>query len=157
RQRVRFPEISERVMDDRTDQVDTATHRALTDQVRTQGVTDRRCGRSASRTGQRPGPSSLRGYPHMRRSVRAFVFALALAIPIGSANAQPAAAYGADAVYQIGLSFNCDNKVACALSESNPFGPGGFWGWIELDSATHPGTSGTANIAVTGCSHDTPF
>jgi hypothetical protein len=65
----------------------------------------------------------------------------------------PAAAYGRDAVWQIGFSFNCNDPVACAVSPENPFGPGGFWGWIELDSTTHPGTAGDADIVVTGCDH----
>ena len=92
----------------------------------------------------------------LKRTIYAFAIAIALSLSSLIAGSTPAAAYGTDAVYQIGFSFNCDSPTAaaCKVSETNPFGPGGFWGWIELDSTTHPGTSGTAEIVVTGCSHD---
>lgn len=89
----------------------------------------------------------------MRRFIGAFALTIALSLSSAIAGTAPAAAYGSDAVYQIGFSFNCDDPVACAVGPGNPFGPGGFWGWIELDSTTHPGVSGTAEIVVTGCDH----
>lgn len=88
----------------------------------------------------------------LRGSALVMTLLFTLAALLGGST--PAAAYGTDAVYQIGFSFNCDDPVACAVSPENPFGPGGFWGWIELDSTTHPGTAGTAEIVVTGCDHD---
>ena len=39
-----------------------------------------------------------------------------------------ARAYGSNAVYQITLSLNCQNKTLCQASLSNPFGIGGGWG-----------------------------
>jgi hypothetical protein len=82
------------------------------------------------------------------------IVVLSLTVSLGTA--QPAAAYGSNAVYQIMFSFNCTDPVACAAAPpDNPFGPGGFWGWIELDSTTHPGamTGGDADVVVTGCDH----
>jgi hypothetical protein len=60
--------------------------------------------------------------------------AAALAAALVVASASGAAAYGTDHVYQITLSENCMNPVACVASPSNPFGIGGIWGWIEPDS-----------------------
>ncbi len=80
-----------------------------------------------------------------------------LSLGFSGLTATPAAAYGNDAVYQIMFSFNCDSPTAaaCQVGPNNPFGPGGFWGWIELDSTTHPGatTGGDADLVVTGCDH----
>jgi hypothetical protein len=56
----------------------------------------------------------------------------------------PARAYGSTALWQIGLSFNCDNQALCLQP---PFGIGGFWGWVEFDT----GSQGDATL--TGCSH----
>jgi hypothetical protein len=99
-------------------------------------------------------PIETRGRILLKRTIYALTIAIALSLSSLIAGSTPAAAYGADAVYQIGFSFNCDDPVACAVSPQNPFGPGGFWGWIELDSTTHPGTAGSAEIVVTGCDHD---
>ena len=48
-------------------------------------------------------------------------------------SAAPAAAYGNGAAYQVGLSLNCQDQVACVAGPTNPFGIGGFWGWITID------------------------
>ena len=56
---------------------------------------------------------------------------------------RPANAYGRDALWQIGMSFNCDNPTACAPE------PGGFWGWAEFDRG------GQGDAQLTGCSHFT--
>jgi hypothetical protein len=63
--------------------------------------------------------------------------ALAAAL-VGSPSAK---AYGNNALWQIGMSFNCDNPSAC--------GPdlGGFWGWAEFDRG------GEGDAQLTGCSH----
>ncbi len=50
-------------------------------------------------------------------------------------------AYGNLAVWQIGLSANCNNPDFCT-----PF-QGGFWGWVEWDS------DGTGDAAFAGCGH----
>lgn len=59
--------------------------------------------------------------------------------------AVPAAhAYGNTALWQLGVSFNCNDKQLCLQP---PFGIGGFWGWIEFDSGN------TGDATLTGCSH----
>src|SRR5919204_4556945 len=58
------------------------------------------------------------------------VFAATLALVPGSASS--ASAYGGGAshdMWQIGISFNCNNPTACA----DFGGTGGFWGWGEFD------------------------
>lgn len=62
------------------------------------------------------------------------------------------AGYGGGAaknVWQIGISFNCNNPSLCA----NTGGLGGFWGWAELDQTvgTAPAYSGDAQFAF--CFH----
>jgi len=45
--------------------------------------------------------------------------------------ASSASAYGHDGqmdVYQVGISFNCNNRDFCSPEEL-----GGFWGWAEFD------------------------
>jgi hypothetical protein len=62
----------------------------------------------------------------------------------------PAHAYGGDGtldVYQIGISFNCNNKSFCASD-----GMGGFWGWAELDHNPSTGAN-TGDAEFAFCSH----
>ena len=56
--------------------------------------------------------------------------------------ATAAHAYGSKALYQIGLSANCDNPDICGSD-----GLGGFWGWAEFDS------DNTADAQFAGCGH----
>jgi hypothetical protein len=87
----------------------------------------------------------------MRRIMRAL---LAVVVPgamtvamVGGAFGAPAAqAYGTDHVYQLTYSVNCNDKNS-PLCTPDVFGLGGAWGWIEPDS------DGTADAAVTFCSH----
>jgi hypothetical protein len=65
---------------------------------------------------------------------------LVLAMSLGSAPA--AHAYGNKALYQIGLSANCNNPSLCGAD-----GLGGFWGWAEFDS------DNTADAQFAGCGH----
>jgi hypothetical protein len=44
-------------------------------------------------------------------------------------------------MWQVGLSFNCNNAQICPNDE------GGFWGWIELDRASSGTTWGDAELA----------
>jgi len=56
--------------------------------------------------------------------------------------AVPAAhAYGSNALWQIGLSFNCNNPSFCDSMR------GGFWGWVGFDSG------GLGDATLTGCGH----
>ncbi len=70
------------------------------------------------------------------------VFAI-VAVVLGAAPGT-ARAYGNDALWQIGLSFNCNNPSLCL---NPPFGIGGFWGWIEFDP------EGMGDATLSGCSH----
>ena len=76
----------------------------------------------------------------------------------------PAAAYGNGAAYQVGISLNCQNQVACVASQTNPFGIGGIWGWITIDQAgnadgelefqghqnANPALNGAGHISLSG-------
>jgi hypothetical protein len=80
------------------------------------------------------------------------VFAAAAAAAV-LAFAAPAGAYGGGAshdMWQVGLSFNCNNPSLC---NSAPFeGTGGFWGWVEFDrSADGTQTWGDGEFAF--CFH----
>ena len=77
----------------------------------------------------------------MRRAVLFAVLIAAtavLVVGVGSAGA-----YGGDGkmdVYQIGISFNCNNVAFCG-SEAL----GGFWGWAEVDY--NPATGANVTLA----------
>jgi hypothetical protein len=61
---------------------------------------------------------------------------------VGGVLSVPAAhAYGNKAVWQVALSFNCNNKKLCGQEL------GGFWGWAEFDA------DNTADAELTGCGH----
>ena len=89
-----------------------------------------------------------------------------------AASATPAAAsYGNGAAYQVGLSFNCMNRVACVAGPTNPFGIGGIWGWIVVDKAgnvdgelefqghqnSDPTLNGAGHISLDGFAVPTTF
>src|SRR2546423_10100695 len=59
--------------------------------------------------------------------------------------APSAGAYGKDAVYQITFSLNCTSVTPGACDQFG--GPGGAWGWIELDAG------GTGDMTLTVCGH----
>ena len=69
------------------------------------------------------------------------LLATAIAVGAGVAATPAKADYGPLAEYQVGISFNCDNKTACAPDL------GGFWGWAVFN------TDGTADAELTGCGH----
>jgi len=69
---------------------------------------------------------------------------LIVVIVLVGAAPSTALAYGNDALWQIGLSFNCNNKDLCL---NPPFGIGGLWGWIEFD------TGGEGDATLAGCTH----
>lgn len=72
----------------------------------------------------------------------------------------PAGAYGGNgqmSVYQVGLSFNCDNPQLCVDQTGQP-STGGFWGWLEFDNASADGQGGHGGDGqLTGCSHGGGF
>jgi hypothetical protein len=59
--------------------------------------------------------------------------------------APSAGAYGNTAVYQITFSLNCTSVTPGACDQFG--GPGGVWGWIELDAG------GTGDMTLTICGH----
>lgn len=75
------------------------------------------------------------------RLLLALAVAAAAAVSLGAAAGTARADYGPLAVYQVTLSFNCNNPTVC--------GPdlGGFWGWAVFNS------DGTADAELTGCGH----
>jgi hypothetical protein len=81
--------------------------------------------------------------------LRRVMVALVLALGGFALGASPAHAYGGGAghdMWQIGISFNCNNPDLCGDEV------GGFWGWAEFDrSADGTQTWGDAKLA--GCSH----
>src|SRR6266704_3517596 len=98
-------------------------------------------------TGGDPGRSS-KGRQHrgeatvMRRLAVLTAIVSMLAFAGIMAMSAPAGAYGNTALWQIGISGNCDNPAVCGADQL-----GGFWGWVEFDS----GNTGDATIA--GCAH----
>jgi hypothetical protein len=72
-----------------------------------------------------------------------------------------AKAYGGDGhmgVYQVGVSFNCDNRTLCVDPETGLPSLGGFWGWLELDNASADGLSGVGGDGeFAGCGHGGGF
>jgi hypothetical protein len=78
---------------------------------------------------------------------------LLVAVGVAGLGGGPSAqAYGGDghmAVYQIGISFNCNNKDFCGSDNL-----GGFWGWAELDHNPTTGAN-TGDAEFAGCSHGT--
>ncbi|SRR6266540_810564 len=53
----------------------------------------------------------------------------------------PAGAYGSNALWQIGISANCNNPSVCGAEL------GGFWGWVEFDA------DNTGDATIAGCEH----
>src|SRR6266545_3304506 len=53
--------------------------------------------------------------------------------------ASPARAYGNTAVWQLGVSVNCNNPDLCGEAA------GGFWGWLEFDN------DNTGDATLAGC------
>ena len=81
--------------------------------------------------------------------MRRLLVLLAAIVAMFGLNSAPASAYGGGAdhdMWQVGLSFNCNNPDFCGGEL------GGFWGWVEFDrSADGTLTWGDAQFAF--CSH----
>ncbi len=75
------------------------------------------------------------------RVVSAILLAAILVLAAVLAPAPAAQAYGNTAIYQIGLSFNCNNPGFCGSNL------GGFWGWVEFDQG------GTGDATLSECQH----
>ncbi len=77
---------------------------------------------------------------------------LAMAGVVGPGGGVAAEAYGGDGhmdVYQVGVSFNCNNAAFCGSENL-----GGFWGWGEFDHNPATGAN-TGDAELTGCAHGT--
>ena len=82
---------------------------------------------------------------HSLQVLASFVAAAALAAGLASS----AGAYGGGAghdMWQIGVSFNCNNPAFCEE------GLGGFWGWAEFDRSTD-GTQTWGDFEGSFCFH----
>jgi hypothetical protein len=74
---------------------------------------------------------------------------LAVAVALAGVLAWPVGAYGGGAahdMWQVGISFNCNNPSVCGTNL------GGFWGWAEFDRSAD-GTVTWGDAELTGCSH----
>src|SRR5205814_4549830 len=90
-------------------------------------------------------PRSADGAPMRRLLV--MLCGLGAAVLMSGMSTSPAAAYGGGAthdMWQIGLSFNCNNPGFCGSDL------GGFWGWAEFDRA---GSTTWGDGAFAGCGH----
>jgi hypothetical protein len=86
----------------------------------------------------------------LRRSVL-MVAALAAAAVLTVGFASPAGAYGGGAnhdMWQVGMSFNCNNPSVCAEMG----GTGGQWGWAEFDRSAD-GSKTWGDAQITFCFH----
>jgi hypothetical protein len=89
----------------------------------------------------------------MRRLMARIALVCALAgstLVVAVSGATPAGAYGhvgALNVWQVGLSFNCNNPSFCGAEDL-----GGFWGWVQFNQ--NPATGATdADAETTFCAH----
>jgi hypothetical protein len=83
------------------------------------------------------------------RRLRVLVASLAVAAALVGVMVSPVGAYGGGAshdMWQVGLSFNCNNPDLCDGQL------GGFWGWVEFDRSAD-GTVTWGDAELTGCFH----
>src|SRR6266508_4357389 len=106
----------------------------------------RRAGRAAATAAHQRGSV-------MRRLIVLVSLIATMALAAVTWTALPAGAYGGGAnhdMWQVGLSFNCNNPSICNTPEFG--GTGGLWGWAEFDrSADGTQTWGDAEFAF--CFH----
>jgi hypothetical protein len=84
----------------------------------------------------------------MRRSIVSLA-ALAAAAALAATFASSASPYGGGAnhdMWQVGISFNCNNPDFCGDET------GGFWGWVEFDRSTD-GTQTWGDAELAFCAH----
>ena len=80
---------------------------------------------------------------------RRLILSIAMALTLAGVMVSPAGAYGGGAdhdMWQVGVSFNCNNPDFCGNNL------GGFWGWAEFDRSPD-GTLTWGDGELTGCSH----
>lgn len=110
-------------------------------------------------------------FRNFRLGIRLVVTSIVASSALLLTSALPAAAYGNGAAYQVGLSLNCQNQVACVAGPTNPFGIGGIWGWIVVDKSgnvdgelefqghqnANPALNGAGHISLSGFAVPTTF
>jgi hypothetical protein len=89
---------------------------------------------------------------HWRRLLAALVISVVTTLGVAAVGSAPASAYGGVGsldMWQVGLSFNCNNLALCGDEL------GGFWGWAQF--TRDPATGDTdADAQLTGCFHSAP-
>jgi hypothetical protein len=89
---------------------------------------------------------------HLRRIVSALAISVFAAFAVVALSNTSASAYGGNGtldMWQVGMSFNCDNRALCGDQL------GGFWGWAQF--TRDPVTGDTdADAQLTGCFHSAP-
>jgi hypothetical protein len=89
---------------------------------------------------------------HLRRIVSALAISVCAAFAVVALGNAPASAYGHNGtldMWQVGMSFNCNNRALCGDEL------GGFWGWAQF--TRDPATGDTdADAQLTGCFHSAP-
>src|SRR6266545_7878050 len=89
----------------------------------------------------------------MRRLIVLVSLIATMALAAVTWTALPAGAYGGGAnhdMWQVGLSFNCNNPSICNTPEFG--GTGGLWGWAEFDRSAD-GTQTWGDAEFTFCFH----
>jgi hypothetical protein len=89
---------------------------------------------------------------YLRRIVSALAISVCAAFAVVALGNAPASAYGHNGtldMWQVGMSFNCNNRALCGDQL------GGFWGWAQF--TRDPVTGDTdADAQLTGCFHSAP-
>src|SRR5437867_12258035 len=88
----------------------------------------------------------------MRKLSLALIVMCASVALVGGVLASSAGAYGGGAnheMWQIGISFNCNNPHGACDAMG---GTGGIWGWAEFDRSAD-GTQTWGDGEFTGCGH----
>jgi hypothetical protein len=83
------------------------------------------------------------------RRIRLVIASLAVSVALLGGTAATATAYGGGAdhdMWQVGISFNCNNPAFCGPSL------GGFWAWAEFDRSAD-GTVTWGDVEGAGCFH----
>jgi hypothetical protein len=89
----------------------------------------------------------------MRRVIVLVSLIATMALAAIGLSAGPAGAYGGGAshdMWQVGLSFNCNNPSICNTPDFG--GTGGFWGWVEFDRSAD-GTQTWGDVEAAFCFH----
>jgi hypothetical protein len=89
---------------------------------------------------------------HLRRIVSALAISVCAAFAVVALGSAAASAYGHTGtldMWQVGMSFNCDNRALCGDNL------GGFWGWAQFTRDPVTGDR-DADAQLTGCFHSAP-